>query len=200
MSGAPRSTKKERILAAARALGRTRCTLDDMKEIQRRLLAEHGAAGRATLDHIEGVLKGDGWEVIWASAAEADLPVAAELADVLHFSGLEEAEACIRRLNDLWWKYASRGEPGAANLVLDAARRGRRRAEMIAGNARVAPAKREEKRELAEWFRIWLEMPETFFDWLALRKQAPEFRERFGGATQQPGEAAPQEDDGTNGE
>jgi hypothetical protein len=44
----------------------------------------------------------------------------------------------------------------------------------------VDPKKREEKQEILEWFRIWLETPETFFDWLDVRKRSPDFQRRFG--------------------
>jgi hypothetical protein len=40
--------------------------------------------------------------------------------------------------------------------------------------------KRAEKQEILEWFRIWLETPETFFDWLDVRKRSPDFQSRFG--------------------
>ena len=51
---------------------------------------------------------------------------------------------------------------------------------MISHNRKVESQKREEKREISEWFRIWLETPDAFFDWLEVRKVAPEFREKFG--------------------
>jgi hypothetical protein len=57
---------------------------------------------------------------------------------------------------------------------------GRRRAEMIARNPRVDARKREEKKEILEWFGIWLKTPEAFFDWLEVRKQSPDYRQRFG--------------------
>ena len=60
------------------------------------------------------------------------------------------------------------------------ARLGKRRAEMISRNRKVAAQKREEKKEIAEWFRIWLEAPDTFFDWLNVRKESPEFKNKFG--------------------
>jgi len=44
----------------------------------------------------------------------------------------------------------------------------------------VAAEKRAEKAEIRQWFRVWLETPEAFFDWLELRKRAPEFVEKFG--------------------
>jgi hypothetical protein len=40
----------------------------------------------------------------------------------------------------------------------------------------VSPDKRAEKQEIATWFRIWLETPDLFFDWLELRKASEEFR------------------------
>jgi len=50
---------------------------------------------------------------------------------------------------------------------------------MIARSHKVEPQKRAEKTEIANWFRIWLETPDAFFDWLDLRKQSPEFQARF---------------------
>ena len=64
--------------------------------------------------------------------------------------------------------------------VLEIARLGKRRAEMISHNRKVESQKREEKKEISEWFRIWLETPDAFFDWLEVRKAAPEFRDKFG--------------------
>jgi hypothetical protein len=59
------------------------------------------------------------------------------------------------------------------------ARLGKRRAEMISRNPKVEAPKRAEKEEIANWFRIWLENPDSFFDWLDLRKQSPEFQSKF---------------------
>ena len=58
-------------------------------------------------------------------------------------------------------------------------RLGKRRAEMIARNHKVEARKREEKEEIANWFRVWLENPDAFFDWVEVRKESPEFRARF---------------------
>jgi formylmethanofuran dehydrogenase subunit E len=51
---------------------------------------------------------------------------------------------------------------------------------MIARNHKVEPEKRAEKEEIMQWFKIWLETPETFFDWVELRKQSPEYQKKFG--------------------
>jgi hypothetical protein len=105
-----------------------------------------------------------------------------EFAHVLRFATLEEAEETLRRLDAMWRESREAGDAARAARVLEVAREGRRRAQMIAGNRRVAEEKRAEKEEIRQWFRVWLETPEAFFDWLELRKRAPEFVERFGGS------------------
>jgi len=50
---------------------------------------------------------------------------------------------------------------------------------MIARNAAVNERKRAEKAEMAEWFTVWLNQPEIFDDWLALRLNSKDFRARF---------------------
>jgi hypothetical protein len=106
-----------------------------------------------------------------------------EFHDLLHFSTLEEAEMCIIRLDELLRKFQSDGEHAAVERAREVGRLGRRRAEMIARNHKVEEAKRAEKEEIAQWFAIWLETPDAFFDWLEVRKQSPDFEKRFGGAT-----------------
>ena len=83
------------------------------------------------------------------------------------------------RLDELMRKFRDHGEKAAVERVLEVARLGKRRAEMISRNHKVEPQKRAEKIEIASWFRIWLETPDSFFDWLDLRKQSPEFHEKF---------------------
>jgi hypothetical protein len=86
---------------------------------------------------------------------------------------------CIVRLDELFRKFQNDGERAAAERVLEVARLGRRRAEMIAHNHKVEAEKRAEKEEIMHWFRVWLETPNAFFDWLEVRKESPDFRKRF---------------------
>ena len=88
---------------------------------------------------------------------------------------------CLVRLDELLRKFRAGGEGTAAERVMEVARLGRRRAEMIARNPRVDARKREEKQEILQWFRIWLDTPEAFFDWLDVRKRSPDYEQRFGG-------------------
>jgi hypothetical protein len=114
------------------------------------------------------------------ASAPGGAPAVDEFAHLLRFATLDEAEDTLRHLDALWHEARAAGDRPRAARILEIARQGLRRAQMIAGNRRVAAAKRAEKEEIRQWFRVWLETPEAFFDWLQLRKQSPDFMEKFG--------------------
>lgn len=173
-------TKKQRILELARELSVERYTPFEIEQIRRQLVARFGPDAKTAPEYIAEVLQAAGLRVAWSTQADIDEHREEELADLLHFSTLEEAEMCLVRLDELWRKYFVEGNRPAGERVLEIARLGRRRAEMISRNKKVDPQKRAEKAEIAQWFKIWLDTPDAFFDWLELRKQAQEFRDRFG--------------------
>jgi len=172
-------TKKEMILEVARQIAASKWTPAEIDQLRRRLVAEHGDAGKTGADYIAEVLKGAGWKVLLTLQEEAEEQYEEEFDDLLHFKTLEDAEVSIMRLDELMRKFRAHGELAAVQRVLNVARLGKRRAEMIARNPKVEPQKRTEKVEIANWFRIWLETPDAFFDWVDLRKQSPEFKAKF---------------------
>jgi len=175
----PQHTKKELILETAREIGASRWTLAEIDQLRRRLLAEHGEEAKTSSDYIAEVLKNAGWKVLLSLQEEAEEQYEEEFEDLLHFKTLEDAEVSIMRLDELMRKFRAHDEHAAVERVLNIARLGKRRAEMIAHNHKVEPHKRAEKEEIASWFRIWLETPDAFFDWLDVRKQSPDFKARF---------------------
>jgi hypothetical protein len=172
-------TKKALILDTAREIAATKWTAAEIEQLRRRLLAEHGEAGKTGPDYIAEVLKSAGWKVVLTQREEAEEEYEEEFEDLLHFKTLEDAEVSLTRLDELMRKFRAHGEKAAAERVLDVARLGKRRAEMIARNNKVDAHKRVEKEEIASWFRIWLETPDAFFNWLDVRKQSPDFQEKF---------------------
>jgi hypothetical protein len=173
-------SKKDLILELAAHFGVTKFTVAEVEQLRRQMIARLGAAGKTSPEYIAEVLGAAGMRVIWATDSDTEDKYEEEFHDLLHFSNLEEAEICVMRLDELLRKFRADGEKAAAERVLDVARLGRRRAEMIARNQRVDPLKRAEKEEILQWFKVWLETPDAFFDWLELRKQSPDFRARFG--------------------
>jgi len=151
----------------------------EIDQLRRKLFAEFGEAGKTGSDYIAEVLKGAGHRLALTQQEDAEDKYEEEFEDLLHFKTLEDAEVSIMRLDELRYKFAARKEHAAVNRVLEVARLGKRRAEMISRNHKVEPQKRAEKEEIAGWFRIWLETPEAFFNWLEVRKASPEFKQKF---------------------
>src|SRR6266481_898739 len=172
-------TKKALILDTAREIKVEKWTPAEIDQLRRRLLAEHGEAGKTGSDYIAEVLKDAGHRVLLTLQEEAEEQYEEEFEDLLHFKTLEDAEVSIMRLDELMRKFQAHGEHAAVERVLGVARLGKGRAEMISRNHKVEPSKRAEKVEIANWFHIWLETPDAFFDWLDVRKQASDFLAKF---------------------
>jgi hypothetical protein len=105
-----------------------------------------------------------------------DPPYCEVLEDLLAFSSFAEAEQTINRLDFLCRNYQSASDKKGVEYCRQIATLGRRRAELISRNQRVNPQKRLQKREIAQWFKIWLEAPSIFEDWLSMRKSTEEFK------------------------
>jgi hypothetical protein len=172
-------TKKELILQIARELSVPRFTPAEVEQIRRQLVARLGAGGKTSPDYIAGVLETAGMRIVWSTKADTEGQYEEEFHDLLHFATLEDAEMCIVRLDELLRKFQEDGERAAVERVLEVARLGRRRAEMIARNHKVEPEKRAEKEEIMQWFKVWLDSRDVFFDWVEVRKSSPDFLRRF---------------------
>lgn len=103
-------------------------------------------------------------------------PYCDDLNDVLAFSSFEETEHTINLLEKLCRKYEKSSDMNGMEYCREIALLGRHRAELISRNKRVGLRKRLQKREIAEWFRIWLETPTLFRDWLEMRKSTEDFK------------------------
>jgi hypothetical protein len=172
-------SKKDLILELAKALGKPRFAPAEVEQIRRQLMARLGESGKTSPDYIVSVLEEAGLRVTWSTRSDTEGRYEEEFAGLLHFSTLEDAEMCIIRLDELLQKFTAESEKAAAERVREVGRLGRRRAEMIARNRKVDERKRLEKEEIARWFALWLETPGAFFDWLEVRKQAPDYLEKF---------------------
>jgi hypothetical protein len=179
MTHADHPTKKAMILEIARDLSVPRFTPAEVEQIRRQLVVRMGASGKTSPDYIAGVLETAGLRVVWSTRADTEGQYEEEFHDLLHFATLEDAEMCLVRLDELYRKFQGEDERAAAERVLEVARLGRRRAEMITRNPKVEPEKRAEKEEIMQWFQIWLDTPDAFFDWLEARKASPEFQKQF---------------------
>ena len=131
------------------------------------------------------VLADEGAELRHAEVLEMDArwrtqdPYEAAFRNVLKFSTFEEAAQSIRRLDNLRKQFRRKGDREGLRRVHETVLKGKQRTQMIARNQSVNERKRAEKAEMAEWFTVWLNQPEIFEDWLALRLASKDFRARF---------------------
>jgi hypothetical protein len=168
-------SKKKMILVAAQSLAAEKFGPAEIEQVRRKLLAEHGEAGKTSSDYVASILQQAGKRVVLSRRADTEEKYEEQFHDLLHFATLEEAEMCLVRLDELWRKFTAEGERAAAARVLEVGRMGRRRAEMIAHNRKVEQHKRAAKAEIARWFALWLDTPDLFFDWLEVRKHSAEY-------------------------
>jgi len=82
----------------------------------------------------------------------------------------------LHKLDDAYREYRLVSDREGTSFVRTLVIKGRQRAESLARNPRVSLEKRREKEEIAYWFKLWLDLPDLFFDWLELRKQSKEFQ------------------------
>ena len=99
--------------------------------------------------------------------------------NILKFSDFKQAVISIRRLENLRKKFVAENDKEGLRLVRETAIKGKRRAQMVAGNEKVDAQNRAEKVEIVEWFTIWLESPEIFENWINLRQNSKDFKEKF---------------------
>ncbi len=143
-------TKKALILETAREIGAEKWTAAEIDQLRRRMIAEHGEEAKTGADYIADVLQTAGLKVTLSQLEEVEDQFEDEFEDLLHFKTLGDAEVSLMRLDELWRRFHVHGEKAAAGRVLDVARLGKRRAEMIARN---------------RW--IFLPIPSTWKRWIS---------------------------------
>jgi len=105
-----------------------------------------------------------------------EAPYFEALTGILSFSSFEKTEQTLKLLEILCRNYEAASDKKGVEYCRRIALLGRRRAELISRNKRISPDKRLQKQEVATWFRIWLETPDIFDDWLMMRKDAEDFK------------------------
>jgi hypothetical protein len=157
----------------------------ELAEIAAVVEARFGAGALESPALVARMLADEGAELRHAEVLEADArwrardPYEAMFRNVLKFADFTQAAHSLRQLENLRREFARKRDQEGLRRVRELALKGKQRAQMIARNPKVAERKRAEKMEIAEWFTVWLQTPELFQDWLALRQRAPDFQQRF---------------------
>jgi len=177
-----RITKKQLILDYRERHTVARAGEAELRLIQKDVGDVLGGATSPSLSYIANILRQAGTQVDYEdrySDPAIPQPYAARLEGVLRIHDLATAEDALLKLDAAYRDYQAASDHAGERIVRTLILRGKQRAESLAASSRVSAQKRAEKREIAAWFRIWLESPGLFFGWLEVRKQTDEFRMLF---------------------
>jgi hypothetical protein len=99
---------------------------------------------------------------------------------VLKAENLRQTLGTIRDLENFRRKFLGDNDKKGLRRLREIGLRGKTEAAAKAANDSLPGAQRSEQREAASWFALWLETPELFENWVAVRRGSPEFIENFG--------------------
>jgi hypothetical protein len=179
---ASKPSKKRILVDFFRLRGAQRIEMNDLQAARNELRCHLGSGDRTSLGYIASVLRETGYEVQYEDRYSDPVmpePYATHLKGALEFRDLASAEQSLLRLDEIYREYGRADDPLGVKLVWTLVKKGKLRAQRLAASPRVRESKRKEKEEIARWFQVWLETPDLFADWLALRKSSDEFRQTF---------------------
>lgn len=133
-----------------------------------RILADEGAA----LRHSE-IMN------LWVKRF-TDQPHEAEFRNLLRLDDVHTAYRSLKHVEALRRKLLARGDKDGLRLLREEMLETKADLRKASQNRSAAAQVRHFNRELAEWITIWLQSPELFENWIALRRDSEEFKKIFG--------------------
>lgn len=167
--------KEQLIVELWTEMGKESVGAAEIESIQQVLLERLGARGRESPAAIARTLADNGARLQHPQILETDVRwrerevFAQFLTEELDFQTIAAATAWIEKLGAL------EQPPELRRFVLEV----KAELDLLAASKRISPGERDVATEVAHWLTVWLQNPPIFADWLALRRQSPEFRERF---------------------
>lgn len=147
----------------------------ELEQIQQALTERFGAQGRQSPATIARTLADNGVRLKHPEVLQADVSwrereqVSLFASEELNFASIDAAVAWMEKLAAL------PQAPEHRTFVLQL----KGELELVAKSMLVPLPDRLIAMEVAHWLSVWLQNPTIFADWLALRRESAEFRERF---------------------
>ena len=169
------NNKEQLILQVWRDTGLETAGAAELELIQQALLEKFGAQGLESPASIARTLADHGVRLKHPEVFEADVRwreremFAVFNYEELNLTTIDAALAWIEKLT------AMPAEAQLRRFVVQL----KTELESLAVSRRVSLPERLVAAEVAQWLTIWLQNPPIFGDWLSLRRQSAEFRERF---------------------
>lgn len=163
----------------------------ELRGVQRALRARFGAGANDSPASIARVLADAGAELShpevieydarWREAKLSEEAVKEPIGtrDLAKPLTLKRAAIALKRLEKLRKQFTRANNGTELRRLGDAALSEKARAQLLARDHALGEQARAEQIEIVEWFRVWLQTPDLFADWLELRSRAPDFQKRF---------------------
>jgi hypothetical protein len=175
-----RKSKQELVLDIYDNEAMGEVTAREIAIINQALIEEYGEGGAMTPAEIARILHDEDLPVRFDQVFRMMTTTEKYENAFAHFldnDSLAEAEKSIRGIDELYRKYKQANDKAGVRFSFEAARTARQNAIELSQLSHLSAAERREYAEIAEWFAVWLQTPDLFTDWLALRKRQRE-RER----------------------
>ena len=185
-------TKRELIVELWDRLGRVAIGERELSDIQRSVRNQFGRGHEESPAAIARVLADEGAELRHPEVIEFDARwrEAKIESDGKSFKGLDDlvagkplrlgkAEALVKKLERLRKQAEKSGDDKALREARNTAASARQLAELLAKDRNLDQRQRAEQVEIAEWFKVWIQTPSLFADWLELRRRSAEFQKKF---------------------
>lgn len=110
----------------------------------------------------------------------SDNPYDAALRTVLRLGDLRSALSTIRDLENLRRKFNADRDKEGLRQLRETALRGKSEVNELAKSVKTEALDRQIAIEISQWLSLWLQTPELFEGWVAIRQETAAFRDTLG--------------------
>jgi hypothetical protein len=190
--GSGARTRHELTIEVWVGLGRAAVGENELREIQRAIVKRFGEGAVDSPASLARLLADEGAELRHPEIIEFDAhwrqaQIEKGVADFAVFDRfdaakplrLKQAEALIKKLENLRKKLERAGDAEALRSLKDEAIHARQTVQSLAKSEKLNQRVRGEQVEILEWLSVWIRTPTLFAEWLELRTRSSDFRQRF---------------------
>jgi hypothetical protein len=180
-----RLSKQEMVLEIYDREAMGEVTAREIAIINQGLIEEFGEGGAMAPAEIARILRSEDLPVRYEQIFRMESPTDRYenlFGSLNAYRTLAEAEESLRQIDGLYRKFQHAGDRTGVRFARQAAQRIKRHTTALSQSPKLTPGERSEMGEIAQWVTVWLQTPDIFGQWLALRKAAAEFKILFGAA------------------
>lgn len=185
-----RKSKREMVLDIYDHEAMGEVTAREIAIINQALVAEFGEGGALAPAEIARILHAEDlpirFEQIFRMATPTEKYENLFAGLAYNLNTLTRAEEVLSELDNLYRKFKRLGDRTGVRFARQAAREAKQQAAQLAASPQLAPTTRAVQGEIAQWLTIWLQTPDLFAEWLAIRKTTAEFKASFGNEAAEP--------------